>query len=193
MASFDQHNRESQHKPGIIQKILNLLSITMPKSKSSSSSRFQSIQRSQNKSQPVKAKASSHAETRHTQAKSASHKQSQHKTPQAKKSAQASEHKVHAKATHKPEHKVHAKASHKPEHKTHAKASHKPEHSAKHKAKSASRRHRPKHHAVAKTTATKTDHSLHNPKDVIPHDSHASHDPAHSSGHRKVHIEKDLH
>jgi len=162
MASFDQHNRESQQKPGIIQKILNLLSITMPKPKS------RSHKRSQSKSHSAKAKTSSHsqAQAKHVQSQPVHHK----------KSAHTSEH----KAEHRAEHKETSKANHK----------------EAHKAKSASRRRRPKHHAATKqvTHATaKTDHALQNPKDVIPHESHQSPDPAHSPGHRKVHIEKDLH
>jgi hypothetical protein len=41
-----------------------------------------------------------------------------------------------------------------------------------------------------KKVSTKSDHSLHNPKDVIP-ESPA--DPAHSPGHRHLHIDKELH
>jgi hypothetical protein len=44
--------------------------------------------------------------------------------------------------------------------------------------------------AVAKkSSAPKKEHSLQNPRDVIPM---AAHDPAHSPGHRKLNIEKEL-
>jgi len=136
MASNAHTKSEHQPRNGIVRKILNLLSVTMPASKAKRKKHAEYTQHA-----PVKAKAKSHSH-------SASHSKSHHAPDESPRS--------HAHAT-----KVQAKPH------------------AKHKT-----------HSSHKKAPVKPDHSLQNPKDVIPE---TPQDPAHSPGHRRLHIEKDLH
>ena len=134
MASPVQNKSQPQPRQGLIRKILNLLSIAVPHSKSP---------RSETK-ENVSAKSNGRVHSRHTNSST------------QKASASAAEpgtRKSHSKSRRRPQKNMRAQQS-------------------KHK------------------NELKAEHSTRNPHDVIPE---SPRDPAHSPGHRKLEIEKDLH
>jgi hypothetical protein len=113
----------------------------------------------------------------HHQSKAASETPARSSSTEAKAKAPAKRSKHHKRAS---ENRGHAHAQ------AHAKTKRHSASASKAKSAAASSAHRkPKKQAVPQTERIQ-----HNPKDVIPEQPH---DPAHSPGHRRMHIEKELH